>query len=161
MSEPIAQTLQRLINDGHTTAREIGEYIGVSPSTVYRWINGESQPDFHSIRLMLRHLSSKAAQQTLVTAFLAGSEWQALPVEVDLDVNGDGRIGPDDALDSSIHAVQAASESLTRIRESFRDGRMSSVECGRVLDILGAVITECTVTQHVLVALSDRKRAGR
>lgn len=71
----IAQTLQRLINERLTTARELAEISGVAPSTIYRWINGDSQPDFHSIRLMLRHLPSRCAQQKLLEAFTTGTHW--------------------------------------------------------------------------------------
>ena len=71
----IAHTLQTLIQDRLTTARELGEVAGVAPSTVYRWINGESQPDFHSVRLMLRHLPSQRAQERLLSAFTLGTPW--------------------------------------------------------------------------------------
>jgi len=158
MSEQIALTLQRMINEGLTSAREIGELIGVSPSTVYRWINGESQPDYNSIRLLVRHLPSRTAQQAILVGFTAGTSWQMQLVDVELDVNQDGRIGPDDALDSSIHAVQSASDSLIQIRESLRDGRIQQNEAGLLLEILAQVVTQCTVTQQLIVKLSEDKR---
>ena len=50
----LARTLQRLIARNLTSAREIGELTGKAPSTVYRWISGASEPDFNSVRLLLK-----------------------------------------------------------------------------------------------------------
>ena len=50
----LATTIRTLIDSELTSAREIGDLTGKAPSTVYRWINGRSEPDFNSIRLLVR-----------------------------------------------------------------------------------------------------------
>src|ERR1041384_5620406 len=101
----LAKTLSMLLDDRLTTAREIGELTGVAPSTVYRWGRGESQPDFDSIRLLVRHLKNPRAVEAILCAFTAGTGWSFRRSEQELDVNHDGRIDAADALDASIDAV--------------------------------------------------------
>ena len=75
MARLLAPTLQKLIDANATTAKDLGEMAGVSSSTIYRWINGESEPDFDSIRLILHHLPDPNAQLAILTAFIAGTPW--------------------------------------------------------------------------------------
>ena len=107
----LTKTLNRMIEKKQTTAREIAEMAGVSTSTVYRWIAGQSQPDFNSIRLLVRHLPNKDAQETLLQTFTMGTTWQFARPDLELDVNADGKIDAADALDASIEAVHSSAKS--------------------------------------------------
>jgi transcriptional regulator with XRE-family HTH domain len=118
----LARTLSRIIDDRLTSAREVGELTGVAPSTVYRWVRGESQPDFDSIRLLVRHLKNPRAVEAILAAFAAGSGWRFVPANHELDVNQDGVVDAADALDASIQAVHSAARSLEQVRRSCRDG---------------------------------------
>ena len=111
----LQKTLQRIIDQKLTSAREIGELSGVSTSTVYRWIAGQSQPDFDSIRMLVRHLPDKRAQEEILSSFLNGTEWNASRLDLELDFNNDGKIDGEDALEATIESVQAAAKSLGRI----------------------------------------------
>ena len=113
----LAKALQKLIDEQLTTAKEIGELAGVSTSTVYRWINCESQPDFDSIRLLVRHLPRAEAQEVILSVFTAGTAWHMEAVDCDMDVNGDGAIDAEDALDACIAAVKCSADALERIRQ--------------------------------------------
>ena len=154
----ISKTLQHLINEQHTSAREISELTGVSTSTVYRWIADESQPDFNSMRLLLRHLPTRAGQEALLTAFAGGTAWQFVQHECELDVDDDGDVDADDALDAAIHATKAATRSLEQVREAGRDERFSSDETLRVVSTLNHAIGQCTLTQRILVEVSERQQ---
>ena len=158
MARLIAPTLQKLIDDHTTTAKDLGEMAGVSSSTIYRWINGESEPDFDSIRLILHHLTDSNAQLAILTAFMAGTPWTVTNAAGNLDINHDGRIGPEDALDSAILCVSVASDSLQQIRTACRDGKVTQDDAQRVSQLLADVINQCSITQQVVMTIVEPQR---
>ena len=150
--------LQRLIDQDLASVKDLSEFAGVSTSTVYRWLGGESQPDFDSIRLLLKHLPNSKAQEAILAAFTAGTAWGFRNRESDLDVNKDGVVDAADALDAAIQSVKLAGDSLTNIRESCRDGAPSMDDVVASLSILNDVIQRCTTTQQVLVTICEKRR---
>ncbi|MEM6755967.1 MAG: helix-turn-helix domain-containing protein [Planctomycetota bacterium] len=154
----LAHALQRLINDERTSAKEIAELTGVSTSTVYRWIAGQSQPDFDSIRMLVRHLPNRDAQEAILGVFVQGTTWSAVCQEIELDVNHDGQIDAEDALDATIEAVKAAGQSLAAVRAAARSQRLNPDETLELIARLNTVVNRCTVTQRVLVELADQRR---
>ena len=152
-------TLESMIEKKFTTAREMAGLAGVSTSTVYRWISGQSQPDFESIRLLFRHLPSEPAQEALAATFASGTGWQikGLDPEVDLDFNGDGRVDPFDAIDSSIDAVRSAAESLDKVRTACRDGVIRKEEAIHLIQLFSQTVKQCTVTQQIILKLSEKR----
>jgi AcrR family transcriptional regulator len=83
----LATTLQKLVEEGKTTVPELAELAGVSPSTVYRWLGRRSQPDFDSIRLLVRHLPDPMTQQSILALLTTGTSWRLTRHDVDLDIN--------------------------------------------------------------------------
>jgi len=157
----LSSALRRLVEEKLTTVDEIGELAGVSTSTVYRWIAGQSQPHFDSIRLLVRHLSNPAAQRALLTAFTAGTAWQMRYYDGDLDVNQDGRIDANDALDSAINVVRAAGKSLSTIRDACQGGLPDRDLSKAAIEVLEEAVHQCCVTQQVLVNITDRSARRR
>lgn len=153
----LARTLQQLLDQKLSSAREIGELTGVAPSTVYRWIRGESQPDCTAVRLLVKHLPNPRAQQALLSAFTVGTSWQLSNRQIDLDVNQDGAIDEHDAVDAAINAVRAAGSSLSRVRDSARHGSLDNRQCVELIDLLNEVIHQCTVTQQILGHLTEQR----
>ena len=155
----LRETLESMLQQKLTTAKEMAELAGVSTSTVYRWVSGQSQPDFDSIRLLFRHLPNRDAQEALASAFAAGTDWQirAMAPEMDLDFNHDGRVDPFDALDSSIDAVRTAAESLDEVRIACRDGVIRKEEAIHLIQLFSQTVRQCTVTQQILLRLSERR----
>ncbi len=156
----LAKTLKRIIDDKLTSAREIGELTGVAPSTVYRWIRGDSEPDFNAVRLMVRHLPDTEAAGSILSSFVAGTAWHFYNVDAELDVNKDGTIDANDALDAAINAVRTASRSLVKVREACNDGAINKDECLELIALLNDVIRHCSITQQVMVHMSDKKKKG-
>lgn len=154
----LTHTLQRLINDERTSAKEVAELTGVSTSTVYRWIAGQSQPDFDSIRMLVRHLPDRKAQEAILGVFTQGTDWSAVCHEMELDVNHDGNVDAEDALDATIDAVKAAGSSLAAVRAAARDQRLSPDDTLELIARLNTVVNRCTVTQRVLVEVADKQR---
>ena len=152
------KTLQHIVDRKYTSAREVGELVGVSTSTVYRWMSGESQPDFHSIRLLLRHIGHPKAQEAILSVFAAGTHWQFVHNRLDLDANQDGEVNADDALDAACGAVRSAAESLSRIRTLCRDETVTAEDMLEMISLLDRASRKCTVARRVLVEVSDRRR---
>lgn len=154
----LTKTLNRMIDKKQTTAREIAEMAGVSASTVYRWIAGQSQPDFDSIRLLVRHLPNKEAQESLLNVFTMGTTWQFACPDLELDINADGKIDAADALDASIEAVNSSVKNLKKLRAAFRDGKADADEVLELIHLLQCTSSQCMITQQVLVYLSEQQK---
>lgn len=154
----LTKTLNRMIEKKQTTAREIAEMAGVSASTVYRWVAGQSQPDFDSIRLLVRHLPSKDAQESLLNVFTMGTSWRFACPDMELDINADGKIDAADALDASIEAVHCSVKNLKKVREAFRDGKADADEVLELIHLLQRASSQCMVTQQVLVYLTEKQK---
>jgi hypothetical protein len=153
----LGQTLQRVLDQKLTTARELGELAGVSTSTVYRWIAGQSQPDFNSVRLLVRHLPDRQAQEELLQTFTSGTDWQVSCLELELDINDDGRVDAEDALDATICAVRGAGDLLAKVRSKMHDP-MTADETLEVVSLLNSVMRHCAVTQRVMLEMAEQRR---
>lgn len=157
----LARTLQRLVHDDLTNAREIGELAGVSTSTAYRWIAGDSEPDFNSVRLLIRHLKNAQAQEALLSVITSGTDYRVRRDHLDPDVNRDGKVDADDALDAAIHTVHSAGESLTKVRESLADGKIDRREVVKLMSTLNDVVRHSALVQEVLVRLLEQNKPRR
>jgi hypothetical protein len=157
----LAKTLQRVIAKKLTNAREIGELTGKAPSTVYRWISGDSEPDFNSIRLLLRHLPNPLAQQALLSMFTAGTAWQVFRDQSDLDANHDGHISVEDALDATIHSVKVLGGCLAHMRETSKTAALAPEDVVTTVAHLDEVIQHCHISRRVLVKLCEQQRKRR
>ncbi|XAM00944.1 helix-turn-helix transcriptional regulator [Phycisphaeraceae bacterium D3-23] len=154
----LAKTLQRIIDKKFTTAKEVSELAGVSQSTVYRWIAGQSQPDFDSIRLLVRLLPDMRAQKALLTAFTAGTDWHATHMNLELDVNDDGKVDAEDALDASCEALKTASHTLLAIRQASKGKILSGDETIELISHLNQTVRNCTITQRILVDMAEQRK---
>lgn len=157
----LSKTLQKIIDQKLTSAGEIGELTGKAPSTVYRWISGKSEPDFNSIRLLLRHLPNPRAQQAILSVFTAGTAWQAVRAEADLDVNADGCVDADDALDAAIKSVQSCGRSLRGIHQACKGGDLSPDATVSVVADLDEVMQCCHIARQVLVQVCETQQKRR
>lgn len=154
----LSQTLQQIIDKKFTTAKEISELAGVSQSTVYRWIAGQSQPEFDSIRLLVRLLPDMRAQKALLTAFTAGTDWHATHMNLELDVNHDGKVDANDALDASCHALKTSADTLQSIREASKGKLLTSDETLELISLLNHTVRHCTITQRILVDMTEQRK---
>jgi transcriptional regulator with XRE-family HTH domain len=154
----LAKTLKRIIDKQFTSAKEISELTGVSQSTVYRWIAGQSQPDFDSIRLLVRLLPDTRAQKALLTAFTAGTDWHVTHMNLELDVNADGKVDADDALDASCNALKTSSDTLLSIREASKGKVLSSDETLELISLLNHTVRHCSITQRILVDMAEQRK---
>jgi AcrR family transcriptional regulator len=155
----LKQVLQRIIDQKWSSAREMAEVAGVSPSTVYRWIAGQTQPEFDAIRQLMRHLPDARAQEALLDLFTTGTDWTSTKVGLVLDINADGRIDHDDALDAACQAVHASAESLARLRLQTRQGQPLDAETTlSLMTQLHHAVKHCTITQRILLEVAEQRK---
>jgi transcriptional regulator with XRE-family HTH domain len=155
--------LRRMIDEKLTTVQELGDLTGVAPSTVYRWMAGQSEPDYKQLRMLLVHLPNIRAQELVLQALTAGTHWRAESEKVELDVNNDGRIDGFDALDVAIQSVQDSTDSLGRIRETCRTGKITREEVEKISDLLSRISRQSMTAEMILLNLlqqSTRKKLG-
>lgn len=157
----LSKTLKRIIDKQFTSAKEMSELTGVSQSTVYRWVAGQSQPDFDSIRLLVRLLPDTRAQKALLTAFTAGTDWHVTHMNLELDINMDGKVDSDDALDASCLALKTSSETLVSIREANKGKVLNSDETLELISLLNHTVRHCTITQRILVDMAEQRKKRR
>ena len=157
----LSKTLKRIIDKQFTSAKEMSELTGVSQSTVYRWVAGQSQPDFDSIRLLVRLLPDTRAQKALLTAFTAGTDWHVTHMNLELDINMDGKVDSDDALDASCQALKTSSETLVSIREANKGKVLNSDETLELISLLNHTVRHCTITQRILVDMAEQRKKRR
>ncbi len=155
----LKQVLQRIIDQKWSNAREMAEVAGVSPSTVYRWIAGQTQPEFDAMRQLMRHLPDARAQEALLDLFTTGTDWTSTKVGLTLDMNADGKVDHHDALDAACEAVHAAADSLQRLRLSTRQNQPIDAETTlSLLTQLHHAVRHCTITQRVLLDLAEQRK---
>jgi len=153
----LSRTLSEVVRKKWTSARELADLAGVSTSTVYRWIAGESQPDFDSVRLLLRHLPNRNAQEAVLGAFCSGSGWSFSFQEGDLDINHDGKIDAEDALDAAIQTVQHAASALKQTRSAAREDKLDAEQALQLIQTLNLTTRHCAVVQQVLIAVAEEQ----
>ncbi|MFA7236506.1 MAG: helix-turn-helix domain-containing protein [Phycisphaeraceae bacterium] len=159
----LCDTLDRLIHAERTSVTEVAELAGVSNSTVYRWLSKRSHPDFDAMRRVIRGLKNPEAQEAMLTVLISGTRWQLRRNDMPLDVNRDGRIDTEDALDAAIRVVKSAGQSLVDVRAARATGVVKKDHLVDLVGELNAVVQHSTLVQQVLIRLveeqGNRKRA--
>lgn len=157
----LAPTLRRLIEDKRTHAKELAQVAGVAPSTVYRWIDGESEPDFTHLARLMSGLHDTLAREGLLLALLGESGFSVRRENLKLDVNGDGVVDHHDAIAAVCHAIGHTTDSLQAIHDASRDRRLSADELTQVLALLQAAAVQCATTQAVLVEMGKGRKPAK
>ncbi len=154
----LATALQKLIDSEQTTVTEVAELAGVSNSTVYRWIARRSEPSFDAIRRLIRGLPDPRAQEMLLATIITGTSFRVQNYQLDLDINEDGVVNSEDALDAAIKVVRSAGRSLTSVRAAAVAGKVRKDEVVPLVEELNDVIHHAALVQEVLILMVDKKR---
>lgn len=158
--------LKALVDRRLTTVRELSAVVNVAPSTVYRWLNGQSEPPFSAVHRLARDLPHPDARAMLLNLLAAGapSSHGLEPLDPSADPNVDPnadqgrRVDVDDALDAAIKSVRAAGESLLVVREACKDGRITHDEAAHVLLSLERLRRQCQIASEVVTQLAEPAR---
>jgi len=158
----LANTLQHLVQDKLVTVREMAELTGRGESTVYRWISGESQPDFEEVRLLTRRLKNAEARRRLAEMFTSGMpvtvEWRT---DVEDITEGEQRGEPAEAMDAGLAALRDVTDVLEQERDMMRSGQVAESAAVRTIASIDAAIRHLLVSKGILVRHRTRRRRAR
>lgn len=107
----ISETIRTVIDQGLTTARELADIAGINSSTVSRYQNDEPRVAFDTVNAWVRHHPNDAVKQAFYACLPAPQQ-----KEVELDINGDGKIDIDDIFDGSIKTCQRGMDLMAHVR---------------------------------------------
>lgn len=153
---PVFGTIIRSLLDGKlTTIRELEEVTGRGSSTIYRWMNSESEPQHTDMRLLLRHMKSEEARRTLLSLLISD-----LPVVIswidDLDDDGgasgarEGQREGHEVLDRSLLALDCLSDALSEGSEAIRKQELSRESYIKLVRLVDETIRHLTASRNLL-----------
>ncbi len=118
----IGTMIRQLVDQGLTSLRELETVTDRGTSTIYRWMNGESEPHCSDLQKLVKRLSNAEARRT-VLGFLTSD----LPVHLcwfdadDVILYGEEPTeGGQDVLSKSLEALDDLSEVLKREHDAIR-----------------------------------------
>jgi len=122
----LAQTLQKLIDDGQTSAQELAQVSGYATNTIYKWLAGGSDIRIDALCSWLWHHPNPRVHQTLMSVISRGrATIRQEFTDAQLDHDGDGDVDLDDAVDKAIEAQSQSIKYLTLLRNAHRKGRVT------------------------------------
>ena len=70
MSQPISEFIRQLVDGQSQSVEAISRVATVAPSTIRRWMSGQSQPDQQTLMLVLKALEASLDQQAWAFALI-------------------------------------------------------------------------------------------
>lgn len=143
-----ADILQRLVEAGETTHDELRRLLAVGRSTVYEYL-GHRDLRWAQLVVLFQHAKSDSVREALLSELLACTTYIAHRVNPKLDINGDGVVDIDDAVQALTDLMMTASASLQRIHRDRAHG-----EAVRLLD---EVIDLAVGVRNIVAYLRDSR----
>jgi len=146
--------IRELIDRKLTTLKELEEVTGRGTSTIYRWMNEESEPHFTDVRLLVRHLGKPEAKRTLV-----GLLTSDLPIVVDwlrdeelpqADPENPPPTGGHEILERSLFALDCLSHVLAEGNEAIRRRELTKDSYVKIITLIDETILHLTTCKNML-----------
>ena len=149
--------IRKLLDDKLTTIKEIEEVTGRGTSTIYRWMNGESEPHFMDMRLLVRQLSKPEARHSLV-----GMLTSDLPVIINWvedeepkepespEANDEWRVQGHEVLDRSLLALDCLTHALSEGNEAIRKQKLTKESYVNLVTQVDRTIRHLTASKNML-----------
>ncbi len=160
----IDTVLSQLVAQRVTSVKEICDITGRGDSTVYRWLSGQSEPEFSEMVALMRSVSSPEVRRALVDTFT-----KELPVRVEW-LNDDATLHRDadtkarhDAMDLAVLAMASLVRVLVQQRPTLHGGQLDQTGREETIELIDAAMTHLgnckVVMQGQLPAYSGRRKA--
>jgi transcriptional regulator with XRE-family HTH domain len=145
--------IRDLLDRKLTTLKELEEVTGRGTSTIYRWINDETEPHFTDVRLLVRQLDKPKARHTLV-----GLLTSDLPIVIDWlteevrksDDEAGGRIDGHEVLERSLFALDCLSDALSEGNEAIRQQELTKESYVKIVTLIDETIRHLTASKNML-----------
>ena len=146
--------IRHLLDKKQTTIKEIEEVTGRGSSTIYRWINDESDPHHTDMRLLIRHMRNPDARRNIL-GLLTGD----LPVVINW-IADDSQTGSDDGnepdrggyevIDRSLIALECLTHALTEGNDALRRKELTKESYLKLVSLVNETIHHLTVSKNML-----------
>ncbi len=161
-SAMIGHLLSDLVERKITSVKEIAALTDKGPSTIYRWLKGETQPDIAEVIHLIHHLSQTEGRKALVEMFAQGMpvriEW--LSVDQTFEKVAKGR-PPEDVLDLAMLTIECLSKVMLNQRQTFRDAEVSRELKSELSQLLSTAINYLALAQQVVEDTPVTRKSAR
>ena len=144
--------IRHLLDKKLTSIKEIEEVTGRGSSTVYRWINDESDPHHTDMRLMVRHIRNPDAGRTILGLLTAD-----LPVvinwvhdETPPDDGPSDERGGHEILDRSLIALDCLTHALSEGNDALRRKELTKDSYVKLIALVDETIHHLTASKNML-----------
>ena len=147
--------IRHLLDNKMTTIKEIEEVTGRGSSTIYRWMNSESEPHHTDMRLLIRHLGTPEARRTLLSLLTAD-----LPIVINWisehptpDGDDDDSVtdrGGHEILDRSLIALDCLTHALSEGNDALRRQTLTKESYIKLVSLGDETIHHLTTSKNML-----------
>lgn len=125
-----ADWLQDLLDADDASPLLIADMADVSRTTVYRWLDGTSEPSWSSVRRILMSDELLPTQRDALLQVLLRGTGYGTPrgpvTDAELDANGDGAVDAEDVIEALIELDEDDASVLRKALKELRDGRLTA-----------------------------------
>ena len=142
--------IRNLLDQKLTTIKEMEEVTGRASSTIYRWMNGESEPHHTDMRLLVRHMSHSDARRKLVSMLTSD-----LPVVINwidddhADKTAEAQ-GGHEVLDRSLLALDCLSHALSEGNEALGKQELSREAYMKLVTLVDETVAHLSAAKSML-----------
>ena len=166
MAQPsFGSIIRHLLDEKFTSLKELEEITGRGTSTIYRWMNGETEPHFTDMRLLVRRLPNPKARHTLVAMLTSDLpivvSWVGEDDFVVKDSKG-ARHDGHDLLDRTIVALDCLTHIIAEEHDAVRDGNLSAESFAHLVTMMDDAVRHITSSKNLLQQYSSQAtRSGK
>lgn len=144
--------IRYLLDNKLTTIKEIEEVTGRGSSTVYRWINDESDPHHTDMRLLIRHLRNPEARRAVLNELTSD-----LPIVINWiadDAAAEAGTGAErdghEVIERSLLALDCLTHALSEGNEALRRKELTKDAYVKLVSLVDETIRHLTASKNML-----------
>ena len=145
--------IRHLLDNKLTTIKEIEEVTGRGSSTIYRWINDESDPHHTDMRLLIRHMSNPEARRSILSLLTADLpiviNWVIQEPVPDRDDDA-AESGGHEVLDRSLLALDCLTHALSEGNDVLRRQKLTKESYIKLISLVDQTIHHLTSSKNLL-----------
>ena len=145
--------IRHLLDNKLTTMKEMEEITGRGSSTIYRWMNGESEPHHTDMRLLIRHIGSDEARRIIVSMLTSDLPIIVKWVEPEAsDEAGDesDTLGGHEVLERSLLALDCLTHALSAGNDALRRKELTKESYIKLITLVDDTIRHLTASKNLL-----------
>ena len=149
----LGSIIRYLLDNKLTSLKELEEVTGHGTSTLYRWMNGESEPHFTDMQLLIRQLKPEARRA------LVGMITSDLPIVVNWLTDDEGLKAEDESgkrhdghevLERTILALDCVTHAISEEHDAIRNQTLPRRAYGDLVRLMNDAIRHLTASKNML-----------